>query len=248
MSAADRADGKREPRLGLLSHQGRAAQARAHGGRDHTSVRAGAGWHSTLRSPSQAELEAVPGGSSPDPGGGRLPQRRHRLRLYVLIYMHLTTRRVLLAACTANPNEAWMAQQARNLAWMLEEEGIKLKAVVHDRDKKFSARADNILRPAGVRVILTPLMAPRANAHVERWIGSCRRECLDRMLVVNQRHLEAILGEYCTHYNQERPHRSRELRPPAARGDPAVARTRGVRRRVRLGGLISEYYREAVAA
>ena len=169
-------------------------------------------------------------------------------RLYVLIYMHLATRRVLLAACTANPNEAWIAQQARNLAWTLEEEGIKLKAVIHDRDKKFSARADNILRSAGARVILTPLMAPRANAHVERWIGSCRRECLDRVLVVNPRHLEAILREYCTHYNQERPHRSRELRPPAARGDPDVARTGGVRRRVRLGGLISEYYREAVAA
>ena len=169
-------------------------------------------------------------------------------RLYVLIYMHLATRRVLLAACMANPNEAWMAQQARNLAWTLEEDGIKLKAVIHDRDKKFSARADNILRSAGARVILTPLMAPRANAHVERWIGSCRRECLDRMLVVNQRHLAAILREYCKHYNQERPHRSRELRPPAARGDPAVATTRGVRRRVRLGGLISEYYREAVAA
>ncbi len=169
-------------------------------------------------------------------------------RLYVLIYMHLATRRVLLSACTANPNEAWMAQQARNLAWTLEEEGIKLKTVIHDRDKKFSARADNILVSAGARVILTPLMAPRANAHVERWIGSYRRECLDRMLVVNLRHLEMILREYCTHYNQERPHRSRELRPPAARGDPAGSKTGGVRRQVRLGGLISEYYREAVAA
>jgi hypothetical protein len=85
-------------------------------------------------------------------------------RLYVLIYVHLATRRVLLAACTANPNEAWMAQQARNLAWTLEEEGIKLNAVVHDRDKKFSARADNVLRSAGARVILTPLMVPHANA------------------------------------------------------------------------------------
>jgi transposase InsO family protein len=91
-------------------------------------------------------------------------------------------------------------------------------------------------------------MAPRANAHVERWIGSCRRECLDWMLVVNQRHLEVILREYCLHYNQERPHRSRGLRPPAARGDPVVARTPEIRRRVLLGGLISEYYREAVAA
>ena len=141
-----------------------------------------------------------------------------------------------------------MAQQARNLAWTLEEEGIKPKAVIHDGDKKFSTRADSVLRSAGARVILTPLMAPRANAHVERWIGSCRRECLDRMLVMNLRHLEAILREYCMHYNHERPHRSRDLRPPAARGDPAIAGTRGVQRRVRLGGLISEYYREAVAA
>jgi putative transposase len=169
-------------------------------------------------------------------------------RLYVLIYMHLATRRILLAACTANPNEAWVTQQARNLVWTLEEEGLRLGVVIHDRDKKFANQADNVFRSVGARVILTPLMAPRANAHVERWIGTCRRECLDWVLVVNQRHLQAILREYCTHYNQERPHRSRELRPPAARGDPVVARTREVRRRVLLGGLISEYYGEKMAA
>lgn len=169
-------------------------------------------------------------------------------RLYVLIYMHLATRRVLLAACTANPNQAWVTQQARNLVWMLEEEGIELKVVIHDRDKKFAPGSDQVFKSVGARVIVTPLMAPRANAHVERWIGSCRRECLDWMLVVNQRHLEAILHEYCPYYNQERPHRSCELRPPAARDDPVVAIPRGVGRRVLLGGLISEYYREAVAA
>lgn len=169
-------------------------------------------------------------------------------RLYVLIYIHLATRRILVVGCTANPNEVWVTQHARNLLWTVEEEGLKLKYVIRDRDKKFATRADNVFRSAGARVILTPLMAPRANAHVERWIGSCRRECLDRMLVVNQRHLDAILREYCMHYNQERPHRSRELRPPAARGHPAVADAGGVRRRVRLGGLISEYYPQAVAA
>ena len=85
-------------------------------------------------------------------------------RLYVLMHMHLATRRVLLAASTANPNEALIDQQARNLAWTLEEEGIKLKAVIHDRDKKFSASADNVLRSSGARGILMPLMAPQANA------------------------------------------------------------------------------------
>jgi hypothetical protein len=89
-------------------------------------------------------------------------------RLYVLIYVHLATRRVLLAGCTVNPNQAWMAQQARNLIWTLEEEGIELSAVIHDRDKKFALAADQVLRSAGARVILTPLLAPKANAHVER--------------------------------------------------------------------------------
>jgi hypothetical protein len=91
-------------------------------------------------------------------------------------------------------------------------------------------------------------MAPRANAHAERWIGSCRRECLDWILVVNQRHLQAVLDVYCGHYNDQRPHRSRNLRPPASRRDPVATRAGELQRRARLGGLISEYYRAALAA
>ena len=97
-------------------------------------------------------------------------------------------------------------------------------------------------------LIITPLMAPKANAHAERWIGSCRRECLDRMLILNQRHLEVVLREYCMHYNEARPHRSRSLRPPASRGDPIPQIAGRVERRTRLGGLLSEYYCEAAAA
>ncbi len=118
----------------------------------------------------------------------------------------------------------------------------------HDRDKKFARRADNVLRSEGARVILTPLMAPRANAHCERWIGSRRRQCLDWMLIVSERHLQAVLDVYSAHYNDERPHRSCGLRPPATRADPVTAVAGDVRRRVRLGGLLSEYYREVVAA
>ena len=69
-------------------------------------------------------------------------------------------------------------------------------------------------------MILTPLMAPRSSAHAERWIGSCRRECMDRMMIIDELRLGAVMDEYCAHYNDERPHRSRNLRPPAARGDP----------------------------
>lgn len=169
-------------------------------------------------------------------------------RLYVLIYLHLATRRVLLASCTSEPNEAWVTQQARNLSWRLAEDGIKLSVVIHDRDKKFATGAESVFRSEGARVILTPLMAPRANAYCERWIGSCRRECLDWMLIVSERHLQAVLDVYCAHYNGERPHRSCGLQPPTSRGDPVALEVGEVRRRTRFAGLLSEYYREAMAA
>ena len=115
-------------------------------------------------------------------------------------------------------------------------------------DRKFAPQADRVFRSEGARLIITPLMAPKANVHAERWIGSCRRECLDRTLILNQRHLEVVLREYCMHYNEARPHRSRSLRPPASRGDPIPQIAGRVERRTRLGGLLSEYYCEAAAA
>ena len=169
-------------------------------------------------------------------------------RLYVLIYVHLATRRVLTASCTAQPTEAWMTQQARNLSWKLDDEGIELNVVLHDRDKKFAPKADAVFRAEGARVVLTPIRAPLANTHAERWIGSCRRECLDWMLILNQRHLEAILQDYCCHYNDERPHRSRNLRTPASRGDPIIPAGGRIERNTRLGGLLSDYRYVRLAA
>ena len=169
-------------------------------------------------------------------------------RLYVLLFVHLATRRVLAATCAAEPNELWVTQQARNLSWKLEDEGIKLRFVIHDRVRKFAPKTDTVFKSEGARVIVTPLMAPMANAHGERWVGSCRRECLDWMLIVNQRHLEAVLHEYCLHYNDERPHRSQNLRPPASRGDLIAPSDGQISRTVRLGGLLSEYRRVPVAA
>ena len=169
-------------------------------------------------------------------------------RLYVLFFIHLSTRRVLAASCTAEPTEAWVTQQARQLNWRLEDEGIKLAYLIHDRDKKFAPKADLVFKSAGARVILTPLMAPLANSVAERWVGSCRRAALDRMLILNQRHLEAVLHHYCIHYNDERPHRSRHLRPPSCRGDPAAPIGAQVERTIRLAGLLSSYRVVAPAA
>jgi transposase InsO family protein len=131
----------------------------------------------------------------------------------------------------------------------LEAEGIKLSLVIHDHDRKFPGSFDRIFGSDGARVILTPLMAPRANAHAERWIGSCRRECLDWMLIASEGHLRRVLREYVQHYNDERPHRSRDLRPPSSRGTLASRRDGDtIKRRARLGGLLSEYYPGSVAA
>jgi hypothetical protein len=169
-------------------------------------------------------------------------------RLYVLMFVHVGTRRVLAASCTAEPNSAWVTQQARNLSRQLEEEGIKLSLVIHDHHRKFPSSFDSIFGSGGAQVP-TPVMAPRANAHAERWIGSCRRECLDWMLIASEGHLRRVLREYLLHYNVERPHRSRGLRPPSARGD-LIPHQRGntINRRERLGGLLSEYYVEPQAA
>ena len=88
------------------------------------------------------------------------------------------------------------------------------------------------------------MRAPRANAFVERWIGTVRRECLDRILIVNRRHLERVLRVYIRRYNEHRPHRSLHQRPPIQEAPPdseTVVALDRLRRRDVLGGLIHEY-------
>jgi putative transposase len=160
--------------------------------------------------------------------------------LYVLFFIEHGARRVRLAGVTANPDGVWMRQQARNLA--IDERLEDVRFLLHDRDAKFSGPFDEILRDEGVRVIKTPVRAPRANAVAERWVRSVRNECLDHMLVFGRRHLEQILRDYLSHYNTERPHRSLALAAPAGklqevRGSPPAE----IRRRDVLGGLIHEY-------
>jgi Integrase core domain len=104
---------------------------------------------------------------------------------------------------------------------------------------------DAVFSAAGMEVIRTPPQAPRANAHAERWVGTVRRECTDRLLVIGERHLAAVLAEYARHYNQHRPHRSLDQRPPNP--PPVVVDLNNARieRRAILGGLINEYSQAA---
>jgi transposase InsO family protein len=116
--------------------------------------------------------------------------------------------------------------------------------LIHDRDSKFTTGLDEVFRSDGIRVIRAPVRAPRANALIERWIGTARRECLDRILIVNRRHLERALSAYIRHYNEHRPHRSLHQRPPVEEppsGSETDVALDHVRRRDVLGGLIHEY-------
>jgi putative transposase len=164
-------------------------------------------------------------------------------RFYVLFFIELATRRVHIAGITANPDGRWVTQQARNLLMELDDEGIRQRFLVRDRDSKFSREFDEVFRSQGIQVIKAPARAPKARAHAERWVGSVRRECLDQLLVVGRRHLHHVLTTYVRHFNEHRPHRALGQRPPLSDEQPLadVIDLDHLRRRDLLGGLIHEY-------
>jgi putative transposase len=146
---------------------------------------------------------------------------------------------------TANPIESWVTQQARNLSFALAGRSRAAEFPIRDRDTKFTASFDEVFRTEGIRIIKTPVRAPRANAFAEWFVGTVRRECLDRLLIFGRRHLEQVLTEYLAHYNLHRPHRALDQRAPQNPGlapdpveDPDPVR---LRRTDVLGNLIHEY-------
>jgi len=166
-------------------------------------------------------------------------------RLYVLFFIELDTRRVYVTGVTAHPTGAWVIQQARNLSYELTQRGRPVRFLIRDRDTKFTADFDEVFASDGIRIIRTPIRAPRANAFAERFVGTVRRECLDRMLIFGRRHLEAVVHEYIDHYNGHRPHRSLGQLPPQPKAvAPAVLKKvdpSRLKRTDRIGGVIHEY-------
>jgi transposase len=168
--------------------------------------------------------------------------------LYVMVFMHVQTRRILGVGVSANPNGTWVTQQARNLVMDLPDDA-DLRFLLRDRDAKYCRGFDAVFSAESIEVVLTPYRTPQANGHVERLIGGVRREVLDHLLILGRRHLSEVLREYVAHHNSHRPHRGLGLHRPQDVGRPmsaaGPARPVGTTRREILGGLIHEYHARA---
>jgi putative transposase len=166
-------------------------------------------------------------------------------RVYVLFAMEIQARTVHILGVTAHPTGAWTAQQARSLLMDLGARAGGFRFLIRDRDSKFIAASDGVLSGNGTRVIKMPARSPRANSYAERFAGTLRRECLDHVLILGERHLRSILAEYARHYNGHRPHQGLLQEPPQRQSSQASDITARIERRQVLGGLISEYRRAA---
>ena len=167
-------------------------------------------------------------------------------RLYLMVFLHVGTRRVFLSPPTANPNEAWVRQQAAAFVEHAKAEKLEATILFHDRDTKFTAAFDADLKGAGIKVHLAPPKSPNTCAFVERWIGSIRRECLTHFVPLGERHLNYLARRWCDHYHVSRPHQGRDknnepLIPPKV-APPTEGR---ICCEKQLGGLLRHYYRRA---
>jgi len=171
---------------------------------------------------------------------------------YVLVFMHLASRKVWVSPATYHPNEQWVKQQARNVLMSLEDVGIEARYLIHDRDTKFSEAFDSIFRSSGIDVIQTPVRAPDCNAYVESWVASIKRECLNHFLCFSLSHLDHIVQTYAEFYNTHRPHQSKgnrtlnfqnRVKEPAV--DDQLSPMGKIGCTSQLGGLLKSYHRIA---
>jgi len=131
---------------------------------------------------------------------------RGRVTYYTLFVLDLCTRRVHVAGSTPHPDEAFMTQAARRLTDAVDGFLVGYRALICDRDMKWTDGFRRLIEDAGVRIVQTPIQAPNANAYAERFVRSIREECLDRVILFGERRLRHVIDEFVAHYHRERNH------------------------------------------
>ena len=173
---------------------------------------------------------------------------------YVFFVIHLQTRKVILANATFSPTNQWLKQQTRHVLWECEDQGIEPRFFLRDNDQLYPEGMDAILKSSGVDTVKTPFQAPNANAHAERYVLNCRRDCLNHLLIFGLNRLQYVLDCYVSYYNEHRPHQGigniipAEYNMPAKRQGgimPSNATVGNVIRKDFLGGLLKSYQKAA---
>lgn len=168
---------------------------------------------------------------------------RGLITYYVIFVIHLSTRRIIIAGATPNPNGTFMLQIARNVTDEFDGFLDSHRYLIMDRDTKFTEEFRDTIKQAGVEPVRCPPRTPKCNDYAERFVRSIKEECLERMILFGERSLGRALREYSIHYLRERNHQGVEnqLLEPT---NVFPLSTRPVRRRERLGGMLN-YHREA---
>ncbi|HPG70371.1 MAG TPA: integrase core domain-containing protein [Candidatus Hydrogenedentes bacterium] len=175
----------------------------------------------------------------------RIYTLRGVLTAYLLVFVHLGSRKVYCSPATFNPTGDWVMQQTRNANMWLDDMGVKPRFVIHDRDGKYPGEFKTFWKSEGVRNLLIPIKAPRANSFAETWIEGHKRECLNYFMCFGIEQLDYITRTWVAYYNTRRPHRGVGMKNEVL-DKTFVPQSEGVVRcRSELGGLIKSYYREA---
>ena len=164
---------------------------------------------------------------------------------YVLVFIHLGSRKVYASPPTYSPNGDWVMQQARNASMWMEDEGIEARFILRDRDRKFPDSFSHFCYSMGARPLRTPVRAPKANAFVESFIGTLKHECLNYFMCFSEEQLDYIVRTWVRHYNTVRPHRGFGMDNEVLDKTFRPQFTGRVRCKQQLGGIIKSYYRDA---
>ena len=173
---------------------------------------------------------------------------------FVFFVIHLQTRKVILARATFSPTHQWLKQQIRHVLWECEDQGIEPRFFLRDNDILYPRDMDAILKSSGVDTVKTPFQAPNANSHSERYVLTCKRECLNHLLIFGLNRLQHVIDCYTAFFNEHRPHQGIGNRIPAeynmndkrqGGSMPLNRATRNIARKDFLGGLLKSYYRKA---